>query len=125
MIEFFFDCSSPWTYLAFHNIQPLAKEFGAEIVWRPIRHFFGIGSFGLLTRRSALIMFMCIELMLNAVNLTFVTFARTLGDIGGQAIVFFVMVVAAAEVTVGLGIVVSVFRRRSSTSVDELSEMKG
>jgi NADH-quinone oxidoreductase subunit K len=86
---------------------------------------FGIGAFGLLTRRSALIMFMCVELMLNAVTLTFVTFSRTLGDIGGQASVFFVMVVAAAEVTVGLGIVVAVFRRRSSTSVDELSEMKG
>jgi NADH-quinone oxidoreductase subunit K len=86
---------------------------------------FGIGAFGFLTRRSALIMFMCVELMLNAVTLTFVTFSRTLGDIGGQATVFFVMVVAAAEVTVGLGIVVAVFRRRSSTSVDELSEMKG
>ncbi|MFI5035050.1 MAG: NADH-quinone oxidoreductase subunit NuoK [Acidimicrobiales bacterium] len=86
---------------------------------------FGVGAFGLLTRRSALIMFMCVELMLNAVTLTFVTFSRTLGDIGGQATVFFVMVVAAAEVTVGLGIVVAVFRRRSSTSVDELSEMKG
>ena len=86
---------------------------------------FGIGAFGLLTRRSALIMFMCVELMLNAVNLTFVTFSRTLGDIAGQASVFFVMVVAAAEVTVGLGIVVAVFRRRASTSVDELSELKG
>ena len=86
---------------------------------------FGIGGFGFLTRRSALIMFMCVELMLNAVNLTFVTFSRTLGDIGGQATVFFVMVVAAAEVTVGLGIVVAVFRRRASTSVDELSELKG
>ena len=86
---------------------------------------FGVGAFGVLTRRSALIMFMCIELMLNAVNLTFVTFSRTLGDIGGQASVFFVMVVAAAEVTVGLGIVVAVFRRRSSTSVDEMNELKG
>lgn len=86
---------------------------------------FGVGAFGLLTRRSALIMFMCVELMLNAVNLTFVTFARTLNDIGGQASVFFVMVVAAAEVTVGLGIVVAVFRRRASTSVDELTELKG
>jgi len=86
---------------------------------------FGVGAFGLLTRRSALIMFMCVELMLNAVNLTFVTFSRTLGDIAGQASVFFVMVVAAAEVTVGLGIVVAVFRRRASTSVDELSELKG
>ena len=86
---------------------------------------FGVGAFGFLTKRSALIMFMCVELMLTAVNLTFVTFARTLSDVGGQATVFFVMVVAAAEVTVGLGIVVAVFRRRSSTSVDELSEMKG
>jgi len=86
---------------------------------------FGIGAFGVLTRRSALIMFMCIELMLNAVNLTFVTFARTMSDIGGQTTVFFVMVVAAAEVTVGLGIVVAVFRRRESTSVDELSELQG
>ncbi len=86
---------------------------------------FGVGAFGLLTRRSALIMFMCIELMLNAANLTFVTFSRTLGDIAGQASVFFVMVVAAAEVTVGLGIVVAVFRRKSSTSVDDMSELKG
>ncbi len=86
---------------------------------------FGIGAFGVLTRRSALIILMCVELMLNAVNLTFVTFSRTLSDISGQAIVFFVMVVAAAEVTIGLGIVVAVFRRRSSTSVDELAELKG
>jgi NADH-quinone oxidoreductase subunit K len=86
---------------------------------------FGIGAFGVLTRRSALIMFMCIELMLNAVNLTFVSFAHSLKDIGGQAAVFFVLVVAAAEVTVGLGIVVAVFRRRNSTSVDALSELKG
>jgi NADH-quinone oxidoreductase subunit K len=86
---------------------------------------FGIGAFGVLTKRSALIMFMCIELMLNAVNLTFVTFSRSLSDIGGQAAVFFVMVVAAAEVTVGLGIVVAVFRRRRSTSVDELNELRG
>jgi NADH-quinone oxidoreductase subunit K len=86
---------------------------------------FAIGAFGLLTRRSALIMFMCIELMLNSVNLTFVTFSRSFADVGGQAAVFFVMVVAAAEVTVGLGIVVSVFRRRLSTSVDDLSELKG
>lgn len=86
---------------------------------------FAIGAYGLLTRRSALVMFMCLELMLNAVNLTFVTFSRTLGDIAGQVSVFFVMVVAAAEVTVGLGIVVAVFRRRASTSVDELSELRG
>jgi NADH-quinone oxidoreductase subunit K len=70
-------------------------------------------------------MFMCIELMLNAVNLTFVTFSRSLHDIGGQASVFFILVVAAAEVTVGLAIVVAIFRRRQSTAVDELSELRG
>ena len=86
---------------------------------------FGIGAFGLLTRRSALIMFMCVELMLNAVNLTFVTFSNSLNDVSGQASVFFVMVVAAAEVTVGLAIVVAVFRRRQSNTVDDLSELKG
>ena len=86
---------------------------------------FGIGAFGLLTRRSALIMFMCVELMLNAVNLTFVTFSNSLNDVAGQASVFFVMVVAAAEVTVGLAIVVAVFRRRQSNTVDDLSELKG
>ena len=64
---------------------------------------FAIGAIGLLVRRNVLIMFMCIELMLNAANLTFVTFARVLNDIGGQALVFFVLVVAAAEVVVGLG----------------------
>jgi NADH-quinone oxidoreductase subunit K len=73
---------------------------------------FGIGMFGLLTRRSALIM-------------TFVTFSRSLHDIGGQASVFFILVVAAAEVTVGLAIVVAIFRRRQSTAVDELSELRG
>ncbi|MBU6494952.1 MAG: NADH-quinone oxidoreductase subunit K [Acidimicrobiales bacterium 20-64-4] len=86
---------------------------------------FGIGVYGFLTKRSVLIMLMCVELMLNAVNLTFVTFARTLSDIAGQTVVFFVMVVAAAEVTVGLGITVAVFRRRRTTSVDELTEMQG
>ena len=68
---------------------------------------------GVLVRRNPLVMFMCVELMLNAVNLTFVTFARRLDDLGGQVVVFFVLVVAAAEVVVGLGIIVSIFRRRS------------
>ena len=74
---------------------------------------FTIGAVGLLVRRNVLVMFMCVELMLNAVNLTFVTFARMLDDIGGQVVVFFVLVVAAAEVVVGLGIIVSIFRRRA------------
>ena len=86
---------------------------------------FSIGAVGVLLRRNILVMFMCIELMLNAANLAFVTYSRLLGDIGGQSIVFFVLVVAAAEVVVGLGIVVAVFRRRSNAVVDDLSSMRG
>jgi NADH-quinone oxidoreductase subunit K len=86
---------------------------------------FVIGAVGLLVRRNVLVMFMCIELMLNAANLTFVTFARMLTDIGGQVIVFFVLVVAAAEVVVGLGIVVAIFRRRANSSADDLHALKG
>ena len=74
--------------------------------------FLAVGVVGLLLRRNVIVMFMCVELMLNAVNLTFVTFSRMLNDIGGQVVVFFIMVVAAAEVVVGLGIIVSIFRRR-------------
>jgi NADH-quinone oxidoreductase subunit K len=86
---------------------------------------FAIGALGVLVRRNVLVMFMCVELMLNAANLTFVTFARTLNDIGGQVLVFFVLVVAAAEVVVGLGIVVAIFRRRASSTADDLHAMKG
>ncbi|HUZ10218.1 MAG TPA: NADH-quinone oxidoreductase subunit NuoK [Acidimicrobiales bacterium] len=86
---------------------------------------FGIGALGLLVRRNVLVMFMCIELMLNAANLTFVTFSRMLNDIAGQVLVFFVLVVAAAEVVVGLGIVVAIFRRRTSTTADDLHSLKG
>jgi NADH-quinone oxidoreductase subunit K len=86
---------------------------------------FGIGGLGLLVRRNVLVMFMCIELMLNAANLTFVTFSRMLNDVGGEALVFFVLVVAAAEVVVGLGIVVAIFRRRRGTTADDLHMMKG
>ncbi len=86
---------------------------------------FTIGAIGLLIRRNVLVMFMCIELMLNAANLTFVTFARELNDIGGQSLVFFVMVVAAAEVVVGLGIIVSIFRRRGDVTADDLNLLKG
>ncbi len=73
---------------------------------------FTIGAVGVLVRRNVLVMFMCIELMLNAVNLTFVTFAHELNDIRGQVFVFFTLVVAAAEVAVGLAIIVAIFRRR-------------
>lgn len=86
---------------------------------------FAIGSFGLLIRRNPLVMFMCIELMLNAVNLTFVAFSRQLNDVAGQAVVFFVLVVAAAEVVVGLGIIVAILRRRPHATADDLSLMKG
>ena len=86
---------------------------------------FAIGLLGILVRRNALIMFMCVELMLNAVNLTFVAAGRALGTLQGQVSVFFVLVVAAAEVVVGLAIIVAIFRKRASASVDELSELKG
>jgi NADH-quinone oxidoreductase subunit K len=86
---------------------------------------FTIGAVGLLIRRNVLVMFMCVELMLNAVNLTFVTYARVLNDIGGQSLVFFVLVVAAAEVVVGLGIIVSIFRRRVEATADDLHELQG
>ena len=86
---------------------------------------FTIGAVGVLVRRNPLVMFMCIELMLNAVNLSFVALAKNLGDIDGQTTVFFVMVVAAAEVVVGLGIVVAILRRRPGATADDLAELKG
>ena len=86
---------------------------------------FAIGLLGILVRRNALIMFMCVELMLNAVNLTFVAAGRGLGKLDGQVSVFFVLVVAAAEVVVGLAIIVAVFRKRSSASVGGLAEVRG
>jgi len=86
---------------------------------------FSIGVVGVLVRRNPLVMFMCVELMLNAVNLSFVALAKALGDIGGQTTVFFVMVVAAAEVVVGLGIIVSILRNRPHATADDLAELKG
>jgi NADH-quinone oxidoreductase subunit K len=85
---------------------------------------FTIGTVGVLTRRNAIVVFMCIELMLNAVNLTLVTFARMNGSLDGQIIAFFVMVVAAAEVVVGLAIIMSIFRARRSASVDDANLLK-
>lgn len=85
---------------------------------------FGIGAAGLLIRRNPLVMFMCIELMLNAVNLTMVTFAHVHGSLDGQIGAFFVMIVAAAEVVVGLAIIVTIFRSRRTTSVDDVNLMK-
>jgi NADH-quinone oxidoreductase subunit K len=86
---------------------------------------FSIAATGLLVRRNVLVMFMCVELMLNAVNLTFVTFARLQNDIGGQVSVFFVLVVAAAEVVVGLAIIVAMFRRRAAATADDIHSLKG
>ncbi|MCC6516535.1 MAG: NADH-quinone oxidoreductase subunit NuoK [Chitinophagales bacterium] len=85
---------------------------------------FCIGIFGVLFRRNAIIMFMCIELMLNAVNLLMVAFSRYLGDTGGQVFVFFVMVVAAAEVAVGLAILMMIYRNTKSTDIDTLNRLK-
>ena len=86
---------------------------------------FSIGAVGLLVRLNPLVMFMCVELMLNAVNLTFVTFSRALNDIGGQVVVFFVLVVAAAEVVVGLGIIVAIMRRNPGATADDMSLLRG
>ena len=85
---------------------------------------FTIGSVGVLVRRNAIVMFMSVELMLNAVNLTLVTFSRINGGLDGQVIAFFVMVVAAAEVVVGLAIIMSIFRARRSASVDDANLLK-
>ena len=86
---------------------------------------FVIGVAGMLVRRNALVMFMCIELMLNAANLTLVAFSRALNNLDGQVFVFFVMVVAAAEVAVGLAIIINVFRARETVYVDEVNLLKG
>jgi NADH-quinone oxidoreductase subunit K len=86
---------------------------------------FTIGGVGLLVRRNPLVMFMCVELMLNAVNVTFVAFGRALGDLGGQIAVFFVLVVAAAEVVVGLALIVAVLRRQPGATADDVSVLKG
>lgn len=85
---------------------------------------FTIGAAGVLVRRNAIVVFMCIELMLNAVNLAFVTFAREHGNLDGQVFAFFTMVVAAAEVVVGLAIIMTIFRARRSTSVDDANLLR-
>jgi NADH-quinone oxidoreductase subunit K len=85
---------------------------------------FTIGGFGVLVRRNAIVIFMCVELMLNACNLAFVAFARMHGNLDGQVVAFFVMVVAAAEVVVGLAILMAIYRARRSASVDEANLLK-
>jgi NADH-quinone oxidoreductase subunit K len=97
----------------------------------PLTHYlalsallFVIGVAGVLTRRNAIVVFMCIELMLNSVNLSLVAFSASLGDITGQALVFFVMAVAAAEAAVGLGIVIALFRNKQTVNIDEINILK-
>jgi len=85
---------------------------------------FGLGVAGFLIRRNVITVFMSIELMLNAVNLAFVTFSRYLGDLDGQVFVFFVIVVAAAEAAVGLAIIIALYRNRVSLNIDDLDSMK-
>ncbi len=86
---------------------------------------FTVGAVGVLARRNTIVMFMCVELMLNAVNLTFVAFAHALDDVAGQVLVFFTLVVATAEVAVGLGIIVAIFRRRRDATADDIRALKG
>jgi NADH-quinone oxidoreductase subunit K len=86
---------------------------------------FTLGAVGLLVRRNPLVMFMCVELMLNAVNLTFVAFSAHLDDVVGQVTVFFVLVVAAAEVVVGLGIIVALLRRKPGATADDVAVLRG
>ena len=86
---------------------------------------FAIGGVGLLVRRNPLVMFMCVELMLNAVNVVFVALGAGLNDVGGQVAVFFVLVVAATEVVIGLALVVAINRRRSGATADDVSLLKG
>ena len=97
---------------------PLSWYLGLSAV------LFAIGAAGVLVRRNVIVIFMAIELMLNAVNLTFVALARSLGSIGGQVVVFFVMTVAAAEAAVGLAIILAMFRNRETTNADELATLR-
>jgi NADH-quinone oxidoreductase subunit K len=85
---------------------------------------FTIGVIGVLVRRNVIVVFMCIELMLNAVNLTLIAFSSALGDINGQALVFFVMAVAAAEAAVGLAIVIALFRNKQTVNIDDINILK-
>jgi NADH-quinone oxidoreductase subunit K len=85
---------------------------------------FTIGAVGVVVRRNAIVVFMCVELMLNAANLTLVTFARINGTLDGQVVAFFTMVVAACEVVVGLAIIVAIYRSRRSASIDDASLLK-
>jgi len=97
---------------------PLAHVLALSVI------LFGLGAAGFLFRRNIITIFMCIELMLNAVNLAFIAFSRHLGNLDGQVFVFFVIVVAAAEAAVGLAIIIALFRNRASLNIDDLNSMK-
>ena len=107
------------------------KDISSAIQLIPLEHYillsvalFSIGLMGVLFRRNTIIILMCIELMLNGVNLAFVAFSRASGSLDGQVLVFFVMVVAAAEAAVGLAIIISVFRTRETLNVDRVNLLK-
>jgi len=85
---------------------------------------FSVGIIGVLTRRNAIVVFMCIELMLNSANLTLITYSSYLGDVGGQLFVFFVMAVAAAEAAVGLAIIIAIYRNKLTVNIDEINILK-
>jgi NADH-quinone oxidoreductase subunit K len=85
---------------------------------------FSLGAVGVLVRRNAIVVFMCVELMLNSANLAFVSFARMNGNLDGQVVAFFVMVVAAAEVVIGLAIIMSIFNARRSASIDDANLLR-
>jgi NADH-quinone oxidoreductase subunit K len=98
----------------------------------PIQYYIGLsavlftlGTLGVLVRRNAIVIFMSVELMLNAANLAFVAFARLRGSLEGQIFVFFIMAVAAAEVAVGLALIVAIFRTKQSIDIDQLNSLKG
>ncbi len=97
---------------------PLSYYLGLSAI------LFAIGVAGVLTRRNAIVVFMCIELMLNSVNLTLIAFSAYLGDITGQVLVFFAMAVAAAEAAVGLAIVIALYRNRQTVNIDEINILK-
>jgi NADH-quinone oxidoreductase subunit K len=98
----------------------------------PVHYYLGLsailftmGAMGVLIRRNAIVIFMSIELMLNAANLVFIAYARNFGELGGQIFVFFIMAVAAAEVAVGLALIVTIFRTKKSIDIDQMNSLKG
>jgi NADH-quinone oxidoreductase subunit K len=101
------------------TVAPLSYYLVLSIV------LFSIGAIGFLVKKNPLIMFMCVEIMLNSANLAFVAFSRYLNNIDGQVIVFFIMTIAAAEVVVGLAIIVAIFRTKATIDVDEVNALRG